>query len=153
MIAAVRTNRSTEDVLENVSIGLPSSRELGGLFQEEFVGATGLAAIHPVTDSGIVRPLIEIERAQIVDFLRERNIPWREDAMNAGLDFARNRIRHQLLHRELPIKRAPNDHTREKQCQGESGSAHGFFNDEMQSSAHCRRSVTSAGMAPNVCYI
>ncbi len=60
-------------------------------------GATGLAAIHPVTDSGIVRPLIEIERAEIFDFLRERGIAWREDATNASLDFARNRIRHELL--------------------------------------------------------
>jgi tRNA(Ile)-lysidine synthase len=60
-------------------------------------GATGLAAIHPVTDGGIVRPLIEIERAEILDFLRDRGIAWREDASNATLDFARNRIRHQLL--------------------------------------------------------
>src|SRR5258708_5084805 len=60
-------------------------------------GATGLAAIRPVTDRGIVRPLIEIERAEILAFLRERGIAWREDATNATLDFARNRIRHQLL--------------------------------------------------------
>ena len=60
-------------------------------------GATGLAAIRPVTDRGIVRPLIEIERAEILDFLRDRGIPWREDATNACLDFARNRIRHELL--------------------------------------------------------
>src|ERR1017187_7509071 len=60
-------------------------------------GATGLAAIRPVTDRGIVRPLIEIERPEIVRFLRGRSIPWREDATNATLDFARNRIRHQLL--------------------------------------------------------
>jgi tRNA(Ile)-lysidine synthase len=60
-------------------------------------GATGLAAIRPVTGRGIVRPLIEIERPEIVDFLRDRGIPWREDSTNATLDFARNRIRHQLL--------------------------------------------------------
>jgi tRNA(Ile)-lysidine synthase len=60
-------------------------------------GATGLAAIRPVTDRGIVRPLIEIDRDEIVRFLRDRAIPWREDATNATLDFARNRIRHQLL--------------------------------------------------------
>jgi tRNA(Ile)-lysidine synthase len=60
-------------------------------------GATGLAAIRPVTDGGIVRPLIEIERAEILDFLHERKIAWREDATNSCLDFARNRIRHQLL--------------------------------------------------------
>ena len=60
-------------------------------------GATGLVAIRPVTDRGIVRPLIEIERPEIVAFLQERGIAWREDATNATLDFARNRIRHQLL--------------------------------------------------------
>src|ERR1035441_9711576 len=60
-------------------------------------GATGLAAIRPVTDRGIVRPLIDIERPEIVAFLEERGIAWREDATNATLDFARNRIRHQLL--------------------------------------------------------
>ncbi len=60
-------------------------------------GATGLAAIRPVTSGGIVRPLIEIERSEIVDFLGDRGIPWREDSSNATLDFARNRIRHQLL--------------------------------------------------------
>ncbi len=60
-------------------------------------GATGLAAIHPVTSRGIVRPLIEIERPAILRFLRDRRIFWREDATNATLDFARNRIRHQLL--------------------------------------------------------
>src|ERR1035437_2711869 len=60
-------------------------------------GATGLAAIRPVTDRGIVRPLIDIERPEIVAFLQERGIAWREDVTNATLDFARNRIRHQLL--------------------------------------------------------
>jgi tRNA(Ile)-lysidine synthase len=60
-------------------------------------GATGLAAIRPVTGRGIVRPFIDIERPEIVGFLRDRAIPWREDATNATLDFARNRIRHQLL--------------------------------------------------------
>ncbi len=60
-------------------------------------GATGLAAIRPVTAGGIVRPLIEIERPEIEGFLRDRGIPWREDSTNATLDFARNRIRHQLL--------------------------------------------------------
>ncbi|MCX6629438.1 MAG: tRNA lysidine(34) synthetase TilS [Candidatus Solibacter sp.] len=60
-------------------------------------GATGLAAIRPVTERGMVRPLIEIERPEIVRYLRDRTLPWREDASNATLDYARNRIRHQLL--------------------------------------------------------
>src|SRR5471032_1634351 len=60
-------------------------------------GTAGLAGIRPVTSQGIVRPLIEIERSQVTQFLRERGIPWREDSSNASLQFARNRVRHELL--------------------------------------------------------
>jgi tRNA(Ile)-lysidine synthase len=57
----------------------------------------GLAGIRPVTSDGIVRPLLEIGRGEIEAWLRERNIPWREDSTNASPAFARNRIRHHLL--------------------------------------------------------
>jgi tRNA(Ile)-lysidine synthase len=60
-------------------------------------GTAGLAAIRPVTSDGLIRPLIEIDREDVRSWLRERGIPWREDSSNASLDFARNRIRHQLL--------------------------------------------------------
>lgn len=60
-------------------------------------GSAGLAAIRPMTTEGFVRPLIEIERSEIERYLRERHIPWRQDATNADLHFARNRIRHELL--------------------------------------------------------
>ncbi len=60
-------------------------------------GTAGLAGIRPVTAAGLVRPLIEVERAEIEAFLRERKIAWREDSTNATGEFARNRIRHGLL--------------------------------------------------------
>ena len=60
-------------------------------------GTAGLAGIRPVTADGIVRPLIEIEREEIRSYLRARGIAWREDASNRSEQFARNRIRHQLL--------------------------------------------------------
>src|SRR5690348_15758820 len=60
-------------------------------------GTAGLSAIRPVTADGIVRPLLEIDRADVLQFLRDRNIPWREDSTNRSLTFARNRIRHELL--------------------------------------------------------
>ena len=59
-------------------------------------GLAGLSGIAP-TSNGIVRPLLDITRAEIEQYLRERNIPWREDATNQDLTFARNRIRHELL--------------------------------------------------------
>jgi tRNA(Ile)-lysidine synthase len=60
-------------------------------------GTAGLAGIRPVTDDGIVRPLLEIDRAEIERHLRERGIAWRNDSTNASAAFARNRIRHELL--------------------------------------------------------
>jgi tRNA(Ile)-lysidine synthase len=60
-------------------------------------GTAGLAAVRPVTADGIVRPLIEVERAEVEDYLRGRGIAWREDSTNSSPRFARNRIRHSLL--------------------------------------------------------
>ena len=60
-------------------------------------GSAGLAGIRPVTSEGIVRPLIEVERSEVRQFLLERGIAWREDSTNSSLQFARNRIRHELL--------------------------------------------------------
>jgi tRNA(Ile)-lysidine synthase len=60
-------------------------------------GSAGLAGIRPVTSEGIVRPLIEVGRSEVRQFLLERGIAWREDSTNSSLQFARNRIRHELL--------------------------------------------------------
>jgi tRNA(Ile)-lysidine synthase len=60
-------------------------------------GTAGLAGIRPVTRDGRIRPLIEIDREEVRAWLRERGIPWREDSSNTSPNFARNRIRHQLL--------------------------------------------------------
>jgi tRNA(Ile)-lysidine synthase len=60
-------------------------------------GLAGLAAIHPVTGDGFVRPLIDIERPEIENWLAAEGHAWREDSSNASLAFDRNRIRHELL--------------------------------------------------------
>jgi tRNA(Ile)-lysidine synthase len=60
-------------------------------------GSAGLAGIRPVTDVGIIRPLLQVTRLQVEGWLKERNISWREDSTNAELRFDRNRIRHQLI--------------------------------------------------------
>ena len=60
-------------------------------------GTAGLAGIRPVTAGGIVRPLLAVDRAEVEQFLRERGIAWREDSTNRSLQFARNRIRRELL--------------------------------------------------------
>jgi len=62
-------------------------------------GTAGLSGIRPVTADGIVRPLLDMSRADVVQFLQDRGIRWREDSTNCSPRFARNRIRHELLPR------------------------------------------------------
>jgi tRNA(Ile)-lysidine synthase len=56
-------------------------------------GTGGLSGIQPVTGSGIIRPLLDLRRAEIRKWLTDRKIDWREDCSNENLDFRRNRIR------------------------------------------------------------
>jgi tRNA(Ile)-lysidine synthase len=45
----------------------------------------------------LIRPLLTVTRAEILDYLRELHQPYREDTSNADPRFTRNRIRHELL--------------------------------------------------------
>jgi tRNA(Ile)-lysidine synthase len=45
----------------------------------------------------LIRPLLEVSKADLDAFAREHKVPFREDASNARLDIQRNRIRHELL--------------------------------------------------------
>ncbi|MDR2899800.1 MAG: tRNA lysidine(34) synthetase TilS, partial [Clostridiales bacterium] len=45
----------------------------------------------------IIRPLLNISRAEIDKYLLESNIPYVTDSTNASLDFTRNRIRNVLI--------------------------------------------------------
>ncbi len=59
-------------------------------------GSRGLAAIPP-RRGNVIRPLIDRGRPEVVQFLTERGLAWREDPTNASPRFARNRIRHELV--------------------------------------------------------
>ena len=60
-------------------------------------GTAGLSGVRPVTSQGIVRPLIDLDRVDIERYLHERSIAWRDDSSNSSPEYARNRIRHELL--------------------------------------------------------
>ena len=59
-------------------------------------GPRGLAGIRPRTGR-VVRPLIEISRQELRDYVQERHFVFREDQSNADLSIARNAVRHRLL--------------------------------------------------------
>lgn len=59
-------------------------------------GSRGLAGIPPRRGM-IVRPLIDRSRAEVLGFLADRGLAWREDPTNASPRYARNRVRHELV--------------------------------------------------------
>jgi tRNA(Ile)-lysidine synthase len=83
---AVATGHTLDDQAETVLF-----RFLRG------AGTAGLSGIRPANASGIIRPLIELRRDEIRQWLTERNIHWREDSSNQNQGFLRNRIRLQHL--------------------------------------------------------
>jgi len=59
-------------------------------------GLAGLGAIHPVAGH-IVRPLLDVRRAELRAYLRSRKQVWREDVTNRDVTRTRARIRKKLL--------------------------------------------------------
>ena len=51
----------------------------------------------PERTGRILRPLLAIRRADLIDFLESRSQGWRTDSTNADQAFTRNRIRHSVL--------------------------------------------------------
>jgi tRNA(Ile)-lysidine synthase len=61
-------------------------------------GARGLAGIAPLhLGKHLVRPLLEISRKEVEEYLTAIGQPWREDSSNLDTGYTRNRIRHTLL--------------------------------------------------------
>jgi len=59
-------------------------------------GLTGLAGIHPRRDR-IIRPLLEVTRADLRAYLQSMGERWVDDETNDDLENQRNRIRHRVL--------------------------------------------------------
>ncbi|OQX52625.1 MAG: tRNA lysidine(34) synthetase TilS [Candidatus Omnitrophica bacterium 4484_213] len=64
-------------------------------------GSQGLGGMSPkriiANGANIVRPLIETSRKEILDFLKQKKIKFREDSSNRETVYLRNRVRHRLL--------------------------------------------------------
>ncbi len=62
-------------------------------------GTAGLSGIRPVLNKTVVRPMIEVTRQQVMEYLKAGRHRWRDDSSNQDRKFVRNRIRHELLPR------------------------------------------------------
>jgi len=59
-------------------------------------GPSGLAPM-PVSRGLIIRPLIKLRRSDVIAYLTQKKLPWREDSTNSDIRFLRNRVRHRLI--------------------------------------------------------
>ncbi|MBI3962317.1 MAG: tRNA lysidine(34) synthetase TilS [Deinococcus sp.] len=59
-------------------------------------GSRGLSGM-PYRRGHLIRPLLDVSRADVLQHLSERGLEYRLDASNADITLRRNRIRHQLL--------------------------------------------------------
>jgi tRNA(Ile)-lysidine synthase len=60
-------------------------------------GPKGLSGIPPVRDGWIVRPLIQVDRKEILAYLDAEKQSYRIDASNMDPSYLRNRVRHDLM--------------------------------------------------------
>src|SRR5262245_59336807 len=59
-------------------------------------GLTGLGGVYPRKDR-VVRPLLDVTRADLRQYLESRGIAWVEDETNLDLANPRNRVRHLVI--------------------------------------------------------
>ncbi len=90
-------------------------------------GLKGLCGISPVRDQ-IIRPLLDVSRQKIEEFLQEMQQDYCTDVTNFGTDYDRNRIRHAILPVMEQINSAAVDHI----CQvaEEAKESYSFIHDQ-----------------------
>lgn len=81
---ALVTAHHENDVLETAIINL-----LRG------TGRKGLSSL--TNGEGIIRPLLEVPKSEIIDYARRHGLVWREDGTNKNTKYLRNRIRLDMV--------------------------------------------------------
>ncbi len=91
-------------------------------------GFRGLGGIWPLrtfaNSTSFVRPLLCVSRDEIIEYLKERNLKWRDDHTNIDCTYRRNFIRHRLL----PALQQQCDGSITEQLAELAGSAQKFYN-------------------------
>jgi tRNA(Ile)-lysidine synthase len=83
---AIITAHHQDDVLETAILNI-----LRG------TGRKGLTSLSTRLD--VVRPLLNVSKAELLDYAKRRQLQWREDTTNRDERYARNYVRHQILNR------------------------------------------------------
>ena len=85
----VATAHTADDQAETILLNLVRGAGPAGLAGIPYIGRYGALKV--------VRPLRDLNRKSIEQFLKKRQLVWRHDATNADPAFLRNRVRHEVL--------------------------------------------------------
>ncbi len=96
------TGHHADDALETLLLRWLRGSTMGGLWSPKAESWLQPGSdLHPGPSTAlklrILRPLLELGRAQIHTWLRQNGLIWREDSSNLDPNWARNRVRHGLL--------------------------------------------------------
>ena len=105
---------NAETVVQRLARGT-GIRGLGGIWPRRFFGQG---------DIRFVRPILCATRREVIAYLKERNLQWREDHTNSDCTYRRNYIRHRLL----PTLQADCAGSLVEQLYDLSRSARGYYN-------------------------
>ncbi len=95
---AIATAHTADDQAETVMLRLArgsGKTGLSGIRPAGWVSELGLGIRAP--GIALLRPLLDVSRAEIEAYLKRLGQGWREDASNASMAFLRNRVRHEVL--------------------------------------------------------
>lgn len=99
----VATGHTSDDSVETVLLNLlrgSGRRGLGGISEDERLDSRALGESNVRVRKRllrVVRPLVEVSRAETVAYCQARGLDWRVDETNADPRFTRNRVRAHLL--------------------------------------------------------
>ena len=71
----------------------------------QLIRGTGWRGLTPFGAPGVERPLLSLEKEDILLYAEEHGLEWREDETNTSMKYARNRIRPQVARLPLDVKR------------------------------------------------
>jgi len=88
----IAVGHNMDDQVETVIIRFIKGAGIAGLG-----GISPVKKLFPESDITVIRPLLCIEKKEIVNFLEKEGIEYRMDTSNLSTDFFRNRIRLEVL--------------------------------------------------------
>ncbi len=89
---AIVTAHHQDDVIETMMINMIRG-----------TGWRGLSSLR--SHAGMLRPLLVISKAEIVQYAIDHNLQWREDSTNDDMKYLRNRLRCHVMPRLTPFDR------------------------------------------------